>query len=570
MAAAGDEIWAGMRVLAIDKDRVCLKILEATLHRCNYNNVTSVMDAKTALQRLREAKDPFDLVISELHMPDIDAFKLLRHIAVELGIPVIVLSAYEDTETVMKGLSSGACCYLAKPASTEKLKNIWQHVLRRKGEARNHDNSDNDDDHNVQSGIAQAEQGAKTPNKNSTRNRNNAGDDYHEKNKENTGKKPRVTWTTELHHKFLEAFNRLGDKAVPKRICEMMNVDYISRHNVASHLQKYRIYLQKQSDPSARASMKWNSYSNMSNLESFKHYPASSIFASSSSNNHFATQPIQLGSTLKDVLPPLPSVTSRKTEASANTLRCILLKTNEGTACSHLDYSFVNMPNDKMLEPVNQLPMQPLELVNQSSILMNAPATYVSGALGDASKFPDLFGNFDNSWQTSLGPSLANIPKMNQLISFVGDSSCQIPMAQNELQNPMAAFISNTTPMGGLNEQMTPFNIGSNTSSVEMSNGNFAPGSSSSIILRNIHTDNSATMTRMLNGLSNNYALPNIQAESSVVSTQKLNGGHDVGFLPVQEDTAGQEGLDDQLNDNTEFPLDDILAMDDQVIKDFS
>ncbi|KQJ82940.1 hypothetical protein BRADI_5g12170v3 [Brachypodium distachyon] len=386
MAAAGDEIWAGMRVLAIDKDRVCLKILQATLRRCNYNNVTSVMDAKTALQRLREAKDPFDLVISELHMPDMDAFKLLRHIAVELGIPVNVLSAYEDRETVMKGFS-GACCYLAKPASTKKFKN----VLGRKGEARNHDNSDNDDaDHNVQSGIAQAEQGAKTPSKNSMRNRNYAGDDYDEKNKENSGKKPRVTWTTELHDKFLEAFNWLGDKAVPKRICEMMNVDYISRHNVASHLQ-----------------------------------------------------------------------------------------------------------------------------------------------------------------QTSLGPSSANIPKINQLTSFVGASSCLVPTAQNDLQNPMVAFVSNTTPMAGLNEKMSPFNIGSNTSSVEMSNGNFAP-------------DNSATMTQIVNGLSNNYTLPNIEEESSVVSTQKLNGGDDVGFLPVQEDMADQEGLDGQSNDNTEFPWDDILAMDDQ------
>ncbi|KAH0869030.1 hypothetical protein HID58_076052 [Brassica napus] len=54
-------------------------------------------------------------------------------------------------------------------------------------------------------------------------------------------KKPKVDWTPELHRKFVEAVERLGvDKAVPSRILEIMNVKSLNRHNVASHLQKYR------------------------------------------------------------------------------------------------------------------------------------------------------------------------------------------------------------------------------------------------------------------------------------------------------------------------------------------
>lgn len=67
------------------------------------------------------------------------------------------------------------------------------------------------------------------------------------------GKKARMVWTPELHHRFVEAVEHLGEKgAVPKAIVRLMNVDGLTRENVASHLQKYRLYL-KRSTPAAAA-----------------------------------------------------------------------------------------------------------------------------------------------------------------------------------------------------------------------------------------------------------------------------------------------------------------------------
>lgn len=43
-----------------------------------------------------------------------------------------MLSACHDTKLVMKGISHGACDYLLKPVRLEELKNLWQHVIRRK------------------------------------------------------------------------------------------------------------------------------------------------------------------------------------------------------------------------------------------------------------------------------------------------------------------------------------------------------------------------------------------------------------------------------------------------------
>ncbi|PUZ54000.1 hypothetical protein GQ55_5G094400 [Panicum hallii var. hallii] len=67
------------------------------------------------------------------------------------------------------------------------------------------------------------------------------------------GKKARMVWTPELHHRFVEAVAHLGDKgAVPKAIVRLMNVEGLTRENVASHLQKYRIYLKRTRSPPTR------------------------------------------------------------------------------------------------------------------------------------------------------------------------------------------------------------------------------------------------------------------------------------------------------------------------------
>lgn len=61
-----------------------------------------------------------------------------------------------------------------------------------------------------------------------------------------TLKRPRLVWTPELHKKFIDAVSQLGIKnAVPKTIMQLMDIDGLTRENVASHLQKYRLYLKR-------------------------------------------------------------------------------------------------------------------------------------------------------------------------------------------------------------------------------------------------------------------------------------------------------------------------------------
>lgn len=45
--------------------------------------------ARDALSLLRERKDGYDIVVSDVNMPDMDGFKLLEHVGLEMDLPVI-------------------------------------------------------------------------------------------------------------------------------------------------------------------------------------------------------------------------------------------------------------------------------------------------------------------------------------------------------------------------------------------------------------------------------------------------------------------------------------------------
>ncbi|XP_023755912.1 two-component response regulator ARR14 isoform X2 [Lactuca sativa] len=253
-----DQFPVGLRVLVVDDDVTCLKILEQMLRRCSYH-VTTCSQATAALNILRERKGGFDVVLSDVHMPDMDGFKLLELVGLEMDLPVIMMSADGRTNLVLRGIRHGACDYLIKPIREEQLKNIWQHVIRKKwNENKEHENSGSmehkrgggggDDNHDSEYGSSVnegGENGLLTCHK-KRRSIKEEDDCELESDDPSASKKPRVVWSVELHQQFVSAVNQLGiDKAVPKRILELMNVPGLTRENVASHLQKFRLYLKR-------------------------------------------------------------------------------------------------------------------------------------------------------------------------------------------------------------------------------------------------------------------------------------------------------------------------------------
>ncbi|CAL5382860.1 unnamed protein product [Camellia sinensis] len=94
--------------------------------------MTTCCLAREGSNSLRERKDGFDIVISDINMPDMNGFKLLEHVGLEMDLLVIMMSVDRETSKVMRGVQHGACDYLLKPIRMKELRHIWKHVFRKR------------------------------------------------------------------------------------------------------------------------------------------------------------------------------------------------------------------------------------------------------------------------------------------------------------------------------------------------------------------------------------------------------------------------------------------------------
>ncbi|EPS59389.1 hypothetical protein M569_15420 [Genlisea aurea] len=226
---SADSFPAGLRVLVVDDDPTWLKILEKMLKKCDYEVRTCNL-AWEALGILREKREEFDIVISDVNMPDMDGFKLLELVGLEMDLPVIMMSVDGETRRVMKGVLHGACDYLLKPIRMKELRNIWQHVLRKKMA----EGSETTIEELLVSGT------------NGKKRKKEAAASEESSSSSASSKKARVVWTVDLHQSFVRAVNQIGlEKIGPKKILDLMGVPWLTRENVASHLQKYRLFLNR-------------------------------------------------------------------------------------------------------------------------------------------------------------------------------------------------------------------------------------------------------------------------------------------------------------------------------------
>ncbi|KAI0510793.1 hypothetical protein KFK09_011402 [Dendrobium nobile] len=132
----------------------------------------------------------------------------------------------------MKGIKYGAIDYLVKPLRLEELKLIWKHVVKKYLIEMKNINESSSMDVNISHLTKKS--------KDLVRKRD-AYDDIALKDNLTSQKRARVSWTPELHAKFINAVNQLGiNKAVPIKILDIMDIPGLTRENVASHLQKYR------------------------------------------------------------------------------------------------------------------------------------------------------------------------------------------------------------------------------------------------------------------------------------------------------------------------------------------
>jgi len=88
--------------------------------------------------RLEEARDllkrqPFDLVLLDLGLPDGSGYALCQEIRAAGDTPIIILSARDEEASIVLGLDLGADDYITKPFRLRELISRMKAVLRRRG-----------------------------------------------------------------------------------------------------------------------------------------------------------------------------------------------------------------------------------------------------------------------------------------------------------------------------------------------------------------------------------------------------------------------------------------------------
>jgi len=122
------------QILVVDDDEETVTLLREILSKEGYN-VDTAADGKPALDRIN-SRSP-DLVISDIHMPDLDGMGLLAELRVRHpDVPVILMTAYGSLKTAVDGLRSGAFDYLSKPFIVDDIRLVVRRALDHKNLSR--------------------------------------------------------------------------------------------------------------------------------------------------------------------------------------------------------------------------------------------------------------------------------------------------------------------------------------------------------------------------------------------------------------------------------------------------
>src|SRR6185436_9296913 len=108
------------KILIVDDQEDTTTLLSIALKRAGYE-VFQAHSGQAALEQALNKKP--DLIILDVMMPDMDGFDVLKTLAsISQTIPpVILFTAKDEVEDVVKGMADGAHSYLVKPTSREKL-----------------------------------------------------------------------------------------------------------------------------------------------------------------------------------------------------------------------------------------------------------------------------------------------------------------------------------------------------------------------------------------------------------------------------------------------------------------
>lgn len=121
------------RILTVDDDLDTLGLIRMVLKRAGFEVTTASHweEVKERVTHAKENRQPFDLIILDIMMPDRSGYDIFRSLESMLDRmpPVIFLSAKYSMEDMLRASDLGAAKYLVKPTTPDKLLEAVKTVL---------------------------------------------------------------------------------------------------------------------------------------------------------------------------------------------------------------------------------------------------------------------------------------------------------------------------------------------------------------------------------------------------------------------------------------------------------
>lgn len=115
-----------LKVLAVDDEPQILELIKTMMSTAGCE-VETCADSRRAAQTV--IGDRFDAILLDARMPDMDGFDLTRAIRSSprnYATPVVMLTAFDDAETLRKGFRAGITFFLGKPFSHERFTRLFK------------------------------------------------------------------------------------------------------------------------------------------------------------------------------------------------------------------------------------------------------------------------------------------------------------------------------------------------------------------------------------------------------------------------------------------------------------
>jgi len=125
-----------MRFLVVDDFSTMRRIVRNLLKELGYTNVDEAEDGVVALQKLNSS--PFDFVVTDWNMPNMDGLTLLQTIRATAGLkhlPVLMVTAEAKKENIIAAAQAGASGYVVKPFTAGTLAEKLEKIFEKMGKA---------------------------------------------------------------------------------------------------------------------------------------------------------------------------------------------------------------------------------------------------------------------------------------------------------------------------------------------------------------------------------------------------------------------------------------------------